>query len=323
MSDEPKKNTSSQGWAGRVFRTLVSVGLIALLVYKVPLDGVGLALRSMPLSGVVLALLVMVVQLVVGVARWRRMLARVGENVPLGVLITDTLVGSAYALLVPTIGSDVVRAQRCGKRLSRPHRAWSTVLFERLVGMLSLAAVSVPGIAVVPEGRALIAPTLILVLVCIVVLMVAKAPLRFAARLLLSRAPGLASIGEGIAEDLEGPLATVGARFEALAWSVGYQLAGLSILTACVIPQGDASLVLAIYAGLPLIAIGMMVPVSLGGMGQREGLFVLILGLLGVERPTALALSLLWLGSYVVLAVAGVIVMLVERGPQQGEKNHA
>jgi uncharacterized membrane protein YbhN (UPF0104 family) len=307
----------ARGWVGRVVRTLVSIGLIALLIYKVPLEGVGHALRAMPASGIALALLVMVVQLVVGVARWRRMLVRVGENVPLGVLITDTLVGSAYALLVPTIGSDVVRAQRCGKRLSQPHRAWSTVLFERLVGMLSLAAVSVPGIAIVPEGRALVIPTLVLVLICVVVLIVAKAPLRFASRLLLSRAPGLASIGEGIAADLEGPLATVGARFEALAWSVGYQFAGLSILTACVIPQGDPSLVLAIYAGLPLIAIGMMLPVSLGGMGQREGLFVLILGLLGVDRPTALALSLLWLGSYVVLAVAGVAVMLVERSPRR------
>jgi hypothetical protein len=69
---------------------------------------------------------------------------------------------------------------------------------------------------------------------------------------------------------------------------------------------------LAIYAGLPLIAIGVMLPVTIAGIGVRESLFVLVLGRLGVDSPMALGLALLWLASGIILALAGVAVLFAE-----------
>jgi glycosyltransferase 2 family protein len=291
-------------------RALVSAGLVAWLLSRVPIGEVGEALGRMPASGLALSLAVLIVQTLLGVLRWRRMLARTGAFLPVSALWSDVLVSSAYNMVLPSsVGGDVVRALRCARRLDEPHHAWSTTLFERLVGVVSLAFVAVPGIALVPGGRGLLAPALGLAAVGAIALVAAPGPFRLLSRLALSRAPLVASFSEGVERDLRGPLGGFGARAEAFAWSVAYQLAGISILSACVLPLGDTRLLLAIYAGVPLVVVAAMAPVSVAGLGLRESLFVTVLGRLGVDRPTALALALLWLASYLVLAALGLGAM--------------
>ncbi|MCU0684067.1 MAG: flippase-like domain-containing protein [Polyangiaceae bacterium] len=291
-------------------RVLVSAGLVAWLASRIPIGEVGRALGQVPAIGVALALVVLIAQTLLGVLRWRRMLARTGAVVPVAALWSDVLVSSAYNMVLPSsVGGDVVRALRCARRLDEPHHAFSTTLFERLVGVVSLALVAVPGVALVPGGRGLLAPALGLAAVGVLALVAAPGPFRLLARLALARAPTVASFSEGVERDLRGPLGGPGARAEAFAWSVAYQLAGISILSACVLPLGDGRLLLAIYAGVPLVVVAAMAPVSVAGLGLRESLFVTILGRLGVDRPMALALALLWLGSYLVLAALGLAAM--------------
>lgn len=308
---------------GLALRAAVSVGLVAALVYKVPFAEVSAALSAYPAWGLALGVLVMAVQLVVGAARWGRILARTGERVPLSALVSDMLVGSAYNMVLPSaVGGDVIKALRCSARLGAPHRAWSSTLFERMVGVPSLALVSVPGIAVVPGGSSLVVPTLVVSLASVLAVLFADAPFRWLSRMATRRSPAISAVSEGIAHDLSGPLGTASARAETFAWSLLYQLLGISILSACVLPLGNHALLAAIYAGVPLVALGSMLPVSIAGIGLRESLFVVIFERLGFDRATALSLGLLWLGSYIVLAVPGVVLAVLARGPGDGTREN-
>ncbi len=295
-------------WAAA--RALVSVLLVAWLASRVPLGEVGGALGRVPPAGLALGLVALLAQTLLGVLRWRRMLARTGARLPVGALWSDVLVSSAYNMVLPSsVGGDVVRALRCARRLREPHHAFSTTIFERLVGVVSLALVAVPGVLLVPGGRDLLAPALSLAALGALALVAAPGPFRLLGRILVARAPHLASVSEGVERDLRGPLGGAGARAEAFAWSVAYQLAGISILSACVLPLGDGRLLLAIYAGVPIVVVAAMAPVSVAGLGLRESLFVTVLGRLGVEPSLALALALLWLASYLVLAALGLGAM--------------
>jgi glycosyltransferase 2 family protein len=302
---------------GTALRAGVSALLLGALLWKIPIRQVASSLAAFPPEGIALAVLVELLQLLVGAQRWRRMLARAGERVPLGPLVRDVLVSSAYNLILPSaVGGDFIRALRAGQRLERPHRAWSTTFFERMVGLPCLAAVAAPGILVLPGGKTLLWPTVAVAAVSAALLVFADAPLGMLARALAARAPRAAEMSDGIAQDLRGPLGTMGARAECFAWSLLYQLMGISILGACVAPTGDGALLMAIYAGVPLVAIGAMLPVSIAGIGLRESLFVVILGRLGVQEATALALGFLWLGSYFVLALPGVVLALGDGPPK-------
>jgi glycosyltransferase 2 family protein len=115
-----------------------------------------------------------------------------------------------------------------------------------------------------------------------------------------------------LAEALNGPLARNRVRLETLGASLLYQLVSLSIL-AVVVPQPSVEHVLGIYVGVPLALIAAMVPITIGGVGLRESLFVVVLAPFGFTREQAFALALVWLGSSLIAALAGALVLATER----------
>jgi uncharacterized membrane protein YbhN (UPF0104 family) len=235
----------------------------------------------------------------------------------------DTLVSSTYNMLLPTnVGGDVIRAMRCAKRIDRGHHAWSSVLFERLVGLVALALIAVPGLYMAPVHSHLLSWTITgVVVISMVVLIVAPKPFRWASKLLTSRAPVMAAVGDAMATDLSGPLARLDARVEMLLWSALYQIVGLGVLVVVVIDWGQAGSSWAILGAVPLALILTLLPVSIAGLGVRESLFVVLLGQYGIEAPRALALALVWLGCALLVAVSGALVMLAEStmGLRHGE----
>jgi uncharacterized membrane protein YbhN (UPF0104 family) len=269
-----------------------------------------------------------VVQVSVSVVRWWRMLRRLGERVSFGALYGDVLVGLTYNMFLPTtVGGDVVRALRCGRRVTRAHRAWSSSIFERIAGLLAMAASGAIGAAVglgastqMPTGVRVAAVALTAVL--LVAFFAAAAPFRFVVRRFEKRLPARDDL-EGIVSDLEGPLATAGARVEALGWSVLYQALGILFVIVGARGLGDTSHVLAIVVGVPVVHILSMIPVTIGGFGLREGLFVEVLGALGVSRVVAYGLAAQWLASCVLFALAGGIVALAPTADLKGGRAHA
>ena len=323
MKTEPgqARETTGEGDArrrlvSRVAKAALSIVLVAVLLWKVPIgDAVdGLAALSAPgLAGIVVLAFVFPS---IAAWRWKRVLARLGVGHGWGPLMGDILVSSTYNMLLPTnIGGDVVRALRCGRRVGEPHHAWSSVLFERLVGLVALALIAVPGLAMVPgDLRSLGWVVAGMIVVSVLVLLAAAAPFRAAGKLLASRLPVVAGAGERIAGDLAGPLSRPGPRLETMLWSTLYQVAGLGILMLVAWDWGQPSMVWAILGGVPLALILTLLPVSIAGLGVRESLFVVLLGQLGVDSGKAMALALVWLATALLLAFAGAAIMAIEAG---------
>ncbi|MFW5739654.1 MAG: lysylphosphatidylglycerol synthase transmembrane domain-containing protein, partial [Myxococcota bacterium] len=281
----------------RLAKALLSLALLVVLIWKVPVGQAleGLAALSWP--GLVGIVVLSFAFPAVAAVRWKRVLRYLGAEQSWWPLMADTLVSSTYNMLLPTnIGGDVVRALRSGRRIDGAHRAWSSVLFERLVGLVALALLAVPGLAMVP-GRlqALGWAVAGIVLVSVVVLVLAPAPFRAAGKLLAARAPVMAAVGDRIANDLAGPLARAAPRIETMLWSTLYQATGLGMLVLVAFDWGEPSMTWAILGGVPLALILTLLPVSIAGLGVRESLFVVLLGQLGVESERAMALAIVWL----------------------------
>ena len=64
---------------------------------------------------------------------------------------------------------------------------------------------------------------------------------------------------------------------------------------------------------LPIIWLITMVPVSINGLGLREGAFVFLFSSAGMPRETAMAISLHWLAQTLILGLAGGVLFLFER----------
>jgi uncharacterized membrane protein YbhN (UPF0104 family) len=300
----------------------VSVLLIGAIVWKVPIKGAVSALTALsPWTALAIVVLTFLFP-VIAALRWKRALRYTGAKQRWSQLLADVLVSCTYNMLLPTqIGGDVVRAMRCARRLDKPHQAWSSTIFERLVGVVGLVLLAVPGLIMAPGNVREIGVVVgVIAAVSIAFVLGAHAPFRIGARLLVSRAPKIAGAGEEIAADLSGPLSKLSARLEMVAWSTLYQFVGIGILVVVVFDWGEPALVWSILGAIPLALVLTLLPVSIAGLGLRESLFVVLLGRFGMSSDRALSLAVVWLASALLLAFGGGVVMLLESGAGTGKE---
>ena len=296
-----------------LLKGLLTVGLLILVLTRVDLGRLPEALGATPPSAVAAALGLTFASVLVSSWRWKRVLRYLGEDAALGEVFGDTLVGTTYNLILPTsVGGDVARAYRCGKRIRQPDNAWASVVYERVMGLLSLVLVSCVGLwgTFSPGLQQLLAAATVMALLLAATLAFAPAPLRLAARVSRLGAHRLGEALQRIAEAFAGPLARPAARLETFGWSLVYQFVALSILFAAALPWGEPEIVRAVYLGVPIALVASMIPITIGGLGLRESLFVVVLQPFGLSADRAFALSLVWLAANVLVAVAGLVPML-------------
>ena len=71
----------------------------------------------------------------------------------------------------------------------------------------------------------------------------------------------------------------------------------------------------ALLAFVPTVAMVQVLPVSLNGLGVREGMLVLLLGSVGATRGQAIAVGLLWAGSLLVVSLLGAPAFAAGKRP--------
>lgn len=302
-------------------KLLASACLLAFLAWKLDLRAIRGALLEIS-PGLVLAILAATgIGALLAAYRWQRVIHHMGHHAALWPLLKDLLVGRAFNLLLPTqVGGDVARAMRSGERLRSRPDAWAAILYERLVGLLVLTLLPFAGLVFVPvalPGRVW--------RIAVVCLGIVGAALLFLDRLLpfaaqiTRRLPRISASLRAIANALRGDLATWPARLEIAGWSVLSQIAALLPLALAALAWEIPGVTAAVFIGVPIVLILSMVPITLGGFGLRESLFVVILTPLGVDPERALALSLVWLLSLLASALAGLAVIALERGEKVAE----
>jgi uncharacterized membrane protein YbhN (UPF0104 family) len=71
---------------------------------------------------------------------------------------------------------------------------------------------------------------------------------------------------------------------------------------------------------VPMVSLLTLLPVSINGMGVREGGMLLFLRPLGVTDATALSLAFLWFASFSVVGLLGGLVYLFGRFPRPADR---
>ncbi|MBI5532830.1 MAG: flippase-like domain-containing protein [Deltaproteobacteria bacterium] len=318
MDAQPAPVADSPGrgvrWLKSILKLVVSALLVAGILWKVPVKGALSALSALSVWTVLAIVVLTFLFPVIAALRWKRALGYAGARQAWWPLLVDTLVSCTYNMLLPTqLGGDVVRALRCAKRLPEGHHAWSSMIFERLMGVVALVLLAVPGLLMGPAAvREIGVAVGIIALLSVLLVVFAHTPFRLGARMLVSRAPSIAGAGERIAADLAGPLATTRARVEMMAWSSLYQIVGLGILVVVVWDWGMPSMAWAVLGAIPLALVLTLLPVSIAGIGVRESLFVVLLGRFGMSSDRALSLAVVWLASALLTALAGSALMALE-----------
>ena len=293
-----------------LLRSAVSVVLLALLVRRVHVSSLVPTWdlpTALSLAG---ALLLTLTGIVLSTIRWRQVLSALGLPTAVRPLLSHYLAGLFVGNFLPsTIGGDVLRVARLAAVNGDRPDTFASVVLERLTGwlvlpMLTLGAMVVnPGLVRLGAASTVALTISITTLVLLGCTLAVVASPRLGGR--LAGRPGwqrfAGAVHVGLARLRAHPVAALSVLAAGLAYQLVVVLSGLLATRALDL---DVSLTAAM-AFMPAVAIAQVIPISLGGLGVREGAFVLFLGPLGVPTASAVALGLLVYGLNLCVSLLG------------------
>lgn len=257
--------------------------------------------------------LCVIVQLLAS-ARWAALARPIGFRYPLSVFIRRFFEGQFFSLCLPTsIGGDVVKAYRLAGTTRGRVLAGCTVLADRLSGLTALGVIAVT--ALIGNQRSLsMVPTLMVgAAILAAVLLAARlvvGHLDSIAKLLPARV-GLRGIVASLLPYQQRPRLIT----SAIVWSLLVQMGGALVVDAAGKSIGTDLPVSFWFAAVPLVALAMVLPISIGGVGVREGGLAVLLAPYGVPSEKAVAIGLLWFLMSIVCGLIGGMMFLADRHP--------
>jgi uncharacterized protein (TIRG00374 family) len=246
------------------------------------------------------AALLTLLGVVLSTLRWRTVLSALGQPAKLRSLLSYNLAGLFVSNVLPTtIGGDVLRVSRLSKQNGEPAASFASVALERLTGWLVLPIITFVGFLLNPGLRHLGAATQVAIalaagtLVALVLLLIGVASQRFGRRVAGDSGwrQFAAAVHLGLDRFRHHPAAAV----NVLAVGFAYQLVLVfaALFAARAVGIGAPAGPTALLAFFPAVLIAQVLPISIAGLGVREGAFVLFLTPLGVPTEQAIALGLL------------------------------
>ena len=294
-----------------IARMFVALAALAILAWLVDPRQVADALRSadrvLVASGVAFGFLV----LALNTWKWRALVRMRGMQVPYPALYELNLISMLYGMLLPgQIAGEAAKVLRLMQYRTERVPLVASVLMDRVTGFLGLLLVGSIGVACAgaPDGvvLALAATTVGALLVCAVLLhprSVSEAPCGGRLARLLSTASKVTS---AFSEYRAHPGGLVWATVLATAYQASITVNTL-IFGAALNLDLPAAEMLWIVA---VVSVAQLLPVTIAGIGTREGAFIYLLAVYGVTEPNALALSLLMLFGNLSIAGAGALTSL-------------
>lgn len=311
-----------------LLKLLISAGLIGYFLSRIHIERFLQTFASANLAYIALALGVYLVAQGIAAVRWATLARPLGIKTPFKDLIQYYLIGMFFNLFAPsTVGGDVTRvyylvkdeeAQAKGRPVTTVHAAMS-VLMDRAIGMVvlvwlgALALLLFPNYAVPQTART---ATFLLALGLLVGALLTPVLKRF-----------LPEDGHQLAVKLRLALRSYRLHWGALL------IAALLSLTVHLIQawmhtvMGRAldlevpfSFCLIVY---PLVGTFAAIPISLNGLGLREGGYIFLLAVIGIGTEQGIAFGLLLFLIVALDSLLGGLLFLFQRKPRQIEQPEA
>ncbi|MHB8060639.1 MAG: lysylphosphatidylglycerol synthase transmembrane domain-containing protein [Gaiellaceae bacterium] len=302
-------------------RLVVSIGLLALVATRVDFGRAARRLADGQWEWFALAVLALVAASVVASFRWHLYLEACEVERDWRRVLRAYFAGAFTSNFLPSqVGGDVARALMVGQRGKRV-RAFTTVVLDRATALACLIAIAWVFAASDPGGvpRSLLltlAAVSALFAALVIALLVAAgshSPIR---RRLPARLKPLAG------EVLTSLRASVRRRVLVRTLLLGLLFQGLGVLAAWLIGLsiGLSVPVSALVTTLPLVITLSLLPFSIGGLGVREGGFVVLLAQAGVSATEATVFSLLNGLAFALASLPGALVLLRGSRPAAADR---
>jgi uncharacterized protein (TIRG00374 family) len=304
-----------------VLKVVVSAGLLGFFLTRIELSRFLQALTSAEFTYVGAVLVVYLVAQLMSAVRWTVLARPLGFETRFKDMVVYYFIGMFFNLFAPsTVGGDVTRVYYLarddgggGRGAGRKTlHATITVLSDRAIGMIVLIWLGAVGLALFP-GFAVPRALRLLTFAFAFGFVIAALLLPFLRR-------GLAASGHALLTKVRVALGTYQERWMALLIAMAISLVVHAIQAAMHVLIGRAlhievplSYCFILY---PLVGAFAALPISFNGIGLREGGYLFLLGVIGVDSEKAIAFGLLLFAIVALDSLLGGIAFILRKGPR-------
>ncbi len=300
-------------------KILVSALLLTILFWRVDCPTFIRTIQALPLKVFLGCAGLYILGYLISTFRWQRLLLAEGIRLPLWRLTLVYFEAAFFNLFLPTlIGGDIVRGYAIYRITEGQDASIASILADRLSGFAALVGIALITLGLAygqirdPQVAVMILTVAAAFSVMIAVLLHDQMKERASG---LLRIIGLARFQaklQGLVEALQRYRGHRRALGQAIALSVLLQ--ALIIVTYYLIGAGlNLGVPIAyFFLYVPLITFVAMLPVSVAGLGVREGGVVYFFAKVGVDAATALTMSLAWFSLTLVVSSLGGLAFLLD-----------
>lgn len=307
-----------------ILKLLVSTALLALLlIFKTSFSAIAEVLKEADPFWLSVAFSLHLLGLMISAVRWKILIQAQGDDVPFGFLVKSYLVGTFFNNFLPSrIGGDVVRIWD-GSRYSRTVlKSSAIVLVERLTGVVILFVFAAAA-ALLRLDMARTIPviwiSLLLGLSGLFLFFIFFTPLTEKILALIPNRGFIVKIKQKIFEFRaviifykQRTIALVQAFFWAFCLQVNVILHFFLIGKALNL---EIRLV-DYFIFIPIVLLIQLIPITINGLGLREGAYIEIFQFYGIAAGAAFAFSLVDVAFMLLVGIIGGIIYVTRKKPE-------
>jgi glycosyltransferase 2 family protein len=302
-----------------VLKIIVSLGLLALLFTHVDIGNIWTRLQNLSVRFVGFILIYYTALQWLSCLRWQVIIRSTGNLVSMQNLLSSYFAGMFLNIFLPSgFGGDFYRVYRVSQEIKDSETALVSVFLERFTGLVALSALAVLGLP--PAFKVVGRWDIILVFCTCVGALVGGVVLIVSPKLLRLVKPWLQklhlnSLGSRLAK-IQLLLREFAQNRKALALSMGLSfLLQLGIVLYYYLVANQLKIpisYLELLVFIPIIAIVILLPISMGGLGLKEGIWVYLFSRIGLSAEQALLLSLTITALSWLLSLPGSVILLFD-----------
>ena len=300
-------------------KTVITLFLLGFLLFQLDWPSIRKTLAQAELMFLLLSLGLFCLRFLFGALRWRVLLRAKGQVVSILTLTKYYFVGIFFNFFFPTVvGGDLVRGYYLHSQGVSKKATASSIIVERTLGVFSLVFFSCLSLAA--SFRLLTDTPIATVIVMATLLCAGAFFLLFysgAEDLVRCISPkallNTAELSIKLLQDIRDYRQAPQVLFYGFLLSLVFQGIGVYATFLVGVSLGSSTTLVAFFTLLPIVWLISMIPVSLNGLGVREGAFVYLFALVGMQNKMAMAISLVFILQGLIQGMIGGALFILDK----------
>lgn len=312
------KSVSSRIFNGVTIKLLITFILLWLILAKLELKEVAVMLQKTDPIQLALAGLLAIIAVILSAYKWQLLLAARGWKLSITALTKIYFVGLFMNNFLPSsIGGDAMRIYQVGKKINNTSESAASVILERVLATLGLA---IPVLFALVPNRELLgqffSSIIYFFIFCAALIFIIMKPSIMSPLKSISWKwwQNIIIKAREIGVVISSYRAKPRAILKVIFYSIIFQLTIVLINYCLVLGMGIEGISLwHCILMVPIISAVSMIPVSINGLGIREGAYILLFGPLGLSTSQAITLSMVFFFIVTVISLFGGLIFILER----------